>query len=116
MINQVARGPWLRKPADERIEDTFAQPSRHPSVRVPDPYAEVAPVAAEELITAKAGHPVAAAIIATMSPLSTPPDRKAPTGTSLTRCDSTARSNPASTRSAHSAGVRCTTCGSGTSQ
>src|SRR2546430_3426837 len=56
MINQVARGPWLRKPADERIEDTFAQPSRHPSVRVPDPYAEVAPVAAEELITAKAGQ------------------------------------------------------------
>src|SRR6202030_3544280 len=56
MIDQVARGPWLRKPADDRINDTFAQPSRHPAIRVPYAYAEVTPVSAEKLITAQAGQ------------------------------------------------------------
>src|SRR5207302_3862176 len=56
MVNQVARGPWLRKPADDGIDDTFAQPARHPAVRVPDAHAEVTPVAAEQLVPAKAGQ------------------------------------------------------------
>src|SRR6202030_4629343 len=56
MIDQVARGPWLRKPADDRINDTFAEPSRHPAISVPDAYAEVTPVSAEKLITAQAGQ------------------------------------------------------------
>src|SRR6266513_6199087 len=56
MVDQVARAAWLRKPADERIDDAFAQPLRHRAVRVPDAYAEVTPVAAEQLIPAKAGQ------------------------------------------------------------
>src|SRR5256885_16722046 len=56
MIDQVARSPRLRKPANDRINDTFAKPSRPRAVGVPETYAEMAPVSAEKLITAKAGQ------------------------------------------------------------
>src|SRR6266404_3754497 len=56
MIDQIARSPWLRKPADDRINDTLAQPPGHRAICVPETHSEVAPVTTEEFIAAEAGQ------------------------------------------------------------